>query len=98
VTSTASFIACTTDPDLVRRLQASAQMAGVPNADAWVLANLPALCLHAGPAGVIVDAYAYARDVRDQHVAATPPPPGVNPAAVTDAMLAESVDALRPQD
>lgn len=96
MTSTAAFIACTTDTDLIKRVQAAAQMAGVANGDQWALANLTAICLHQGTEGAIVDAYAYARDVRNAHVTATPPLPGVNPGAVTDAMLAEAVTALRP--
>lgn len=94
MTSTAAFIACTSDADLIRRVQAVAQMAGVSNAESWATANLAAICLHAGAGGVIADSYAYALAVRDEHVAATPPPPGVNPAAVTDDMLNEAVNAL----
>lgn len=96
MTSTADFIAATTDTDLAARVRAAAQMAGVSNAEAWAAANLPAICMFATTAGPIVDAYAYARNVRDQYMAATPPPPGVNPGAVTDAMLIEAVAALRP--
>lgn len=98
MTSTAAFIAATTDPDLIRRVQAAAQMAGVPNAPEWALANLARIMLHETSAGPVVDAYAYAHAVRDEHIAATPPPAGSNPAAVTDDMLAEAIEALRPQD
>jgi len=92
--STHDFLAATTDPDLLRRAQATAAMAGVTNPDAWAAANIASICLHNDAA--VVDAYAYAASIREQHLAATPPPVGINPGAVTDEMLASAVEALRP--
>jgi hypothetical protein len=94
--STSDFLAATTDPDLIRRIQAAAQIAGIANADQWAQANLVAVCLHDANGSTIVDVYAYASDVRRQYVAATPPPPGLNPGAVTDPQLTAAIEALRP--
>jgi len=92
--STTDFLAATSDPDLIARIQAAAQLAGVPNAAQWALAHLDALCLHDDAA--IISAYAYAAAVRREHIDATPAPAGSNPGAVTDAMLTAAVEALRP--
>jgi len=98
VPSTANFIAATNDPDLLARAQATAQIAGVPNAQQWVALNFAAICLHQGEDGQsIIDAHAYASATREQHIAATPPRAGINPGAVTDSMLSAAVEALRPQ-
>lgn len=93
--STAHHIAASSDPDLLARLVAAAQQDHVPNASAWVQANMGML-LSTPVEGnqTIADVRAYAADIRDQAVAALPPAPGMNPAAVTDPQLHTAIEQV----
>lgn len=90
----------TNDSDLRARLELAAAEAGIAPTDTasrqavWdQVIRIVTAPLADGTS--IVDAYAYADDVRRDALAKVPPAPGVNPAAVTDDMLREAVAALK---
>lgn len=86
------------DLDLQQRFIAKAEMMGIPNAAQWVGSNITLLITEVVQEGqTIGDVYSYAREVRDTHIATTPPPPGKNLGAVTDAHLETAITALTPQ-
>lgn len=92
--SSAQHIAARNDNDLVQRLIAMAEQAGIPNAQQWVESKRGALVsvdLDETPEGVssIADVHAYA-------VATYVPAlrPGENPAVVTDAQLSEAIELV----
>ena len=92
--TTAQHIAARNDQDLRDRLVAVAEQAQVPNAASFVDQNLGKL-VSADIGGTTVTAvHAYASQVYQDAVAALPPKPGLNPAAVTDAQLADAVTAV----
>lgn len=74
------------DPLLIERMEAAATEAGFPPAEvgSWVRENARRIVGHGG----IAEAYAHA-------VATYPPPPGQNPAAVTDQAIRDAVVHLR---
>lgn len=88
-TTTAHIIAASGDPHLRERLVAAAAKAGIPDGGSLVSRDVMAImCQPVTEAGdTIASVYAYA-------VAQMPPPPGQNPAAVTDAHLAAAVAAI----
>lgn len=93
--STAQHIEARSDPDLLARLVATAEQAGIPNASAWTQEHMGALiCTPVQDDQTIADVRAYAAAVREQAVAALPPAPGFDPAAVTDVHLRTAVDAF----
>lgn len=63
------------------------RMAGVPAAQQWTEAHRGALVAADIGGTTIADVHAYA-------VSQQPPPPGANPAAVTDAQLTTAVQAV----
>lgn len=85
-TTTAHIINAAADPDLRDRLVAAAAKAGIPDGGSLVSRDVMAImCQPVTEAGdTIASVYAYA-------VAQMPPPPGKNPAAVTDTYLAEAL-------
>lgn len=89
--TTAQHIAARNDADLRERLIAVAEQQQIPNAAGFVEQNLGRL-VSADIGGTTLTAvHAYASQVYRDAVAALPPKPGLNPAAVTDAQLADAV-------
>lgn len=90
----AALIAAFADNDLYERmvaLGATLKMTPQQIADArWQLVIAPAA---ATGTDTIASVYAYAMDVRNQAVAALPPLPGANPAAVTDDQILYALGA-----
>lgn len=90
--TTAQHIAARNDEDLRERLVAEQQQ--IPNAAGFVEQNLGRL-VSADISGTTPTAvHAYASQVYKDAVAALPPKPGLNPAAVTDAQLADAVTTV----
>ena len=89
--STADHIAARNDTDLLQRLVAAAEQAGIDGAQAWVEANRGRI-IAAKITGdtTIADVHAYAVATYEPA-----PRPGENPAAVTDPQLAEAIQAVR---
>ncbi|WP_102193217.1 hypothetical protein [Microbacterium aurantiacum] len=91
------------DPDLLDRFVAAAEQANVENASAWVQARMGRLVSvvvevggeGAGDDKTVSDVHAYADEVRDAHLAATPARPGANLSAVTDANLTTAITAVQ---
>ena len=91
-----AIIAAAADEDLAARALAVAVVLGIPNAEyqtekvrrALVVAPLDE------SGSTIATVHEYAVQVREDHIAATPPPPGANPAAITDEHLAAAWRAL----
>lgn len=98
--TTTDYIAAQSDPDLLQRFIAAAQMEGMPGAQNWVSSNYPALLGFRPDEGdqTIADVYAYAKASREAALAAVPPAPGVNLAAVTDDYLKAAIQALVPSE
>lgn len=97
--TTAQHIAARNDADLLTRLVAAAEMAGIPDAESKVRSNLGRLMTVVITAEgespqVIADVHAYASVQRADALAAVPPPPGEDPASVTDVHLAVAVATL----
>lgn len=92
--TTAQHIAARNDADLAERLTASAEQANIPNAASFVQQNLGRLVSTDIGDTTITAVHAYASTVYSDAVAALPPKPGLNPAAVTDAQLALAVQAV----
>lgn len=92
MTTTAEHLAARQDEDLIQRLIAAAEQAGVHDADTWVRDNIGAL-ITAPVAGdsTISSVHAYANNVYKTAVSALPPRPGLDPAAVVDSYLAAAV-------
>ena len=92
--STADHIAARNDTDLLQRLVAAAEQAGIDGAQAWVEANrggiIAADITVNGEQTTVTDVYAY------KVATYTPQPrPGEDPAAVTDAHLSAAIQAVR---
>lgn len=93
--TTAQHIAARDDVDLKARLVAAAEQAHVPNAESWVDQTVGTLIsTDIGSGSTITSVHAYASTVYEQAMAALPPRPGENPAAVTDEQLAQAVRAV----
>ena len=93
--TTAQHIAARNDADLLARLVAAAEMAGIPDAESKVRSQLGALvAVEVGGGQTVADVHAYAALNRESAVAALPPPPGADPSAVTDDQLAVAVATL----
>lgn len=97
MSTTAQHINAKSDQDLLERFVAAAEILGVPNAVGWVYENLSGL-ITAQVDGTqkVSDVHAYASEVRASYVAATPPLPGKNLGAVTDAHLTTAIQSLLP--
>lgn len=89
--TTAQHIAARDDQDLKARLIAVAEQAGIPNAASFVEQNLGKLVSIDIGGTTLTAVHAYASQVYRDAVAALPPAPGLNPAAVTDAQLTDAV-------
>lgn len=94
--TTAQHIAARADKDLEARLVASAEQAGIPQAETFVQLNMGILvATRLNEAGDTITAtHAYASGVRQSALDALPPLPGINPAAVTDEQLASAVSIV----
>lgn len=93
--TTQQYILAKHDSDLISRLTAQAEMMKVPDPSNWVLTHLTELMqAPVGPSDTIVTVFAYAKEVRDAYVAATPPAPGANLGAVTDGHLETAITAV----
>jgi len=93
--TTAQHIAARNDANLAARLTAVAEQAQIPNAETFVQMNMGRLVSAPIEGDTTVTAvHAYAAEVYRVAVSELPPPPGLNPAAVTDAQLAEAVMAV----
>ena len=94
--TTTQHIITRNDPDLLDRFVAAAEQEGVPDASAWVQANLGALIAAEAEGGqVIADVHAYAYETREAYIAATPERAGASLAAVTDTHLTTALAAVR---
>lgn len=101
--STNQHINARNDPDLLDRFIAAAEQANVPNASAWVQANMGRLVcvvVEVGGEGegddkTVSDVHSYADEVRDAYIAATPARPGANLGAVTDAHMVTAITAVQ---
>lgn len=93
--TTAEHMAARSDNDLIARLIAQAEMMGVPTD--WVMSNLVQLIQApvTDEGATITSVHAYAAGARAEHIAATPPPPGLNPSAVLDSYLAAAILAVQ---
>lgn len=94
--TTAQHIAARNDLDLLQRFVAKAEMMGVESPTALIqnnIAKLISIDVDSATEGLqtITDVYAYAQGIRDAHIAATPLPPGLNPAAVTDDQIGSAI-------
>lgn len=93
--TTAQHIAARNDEDLRDRLVAAAEQAHIDSPEAFVTVNIGRLVsTPVDGDSTITTVHAYADDVRKQAVAQLPPPPGLNPGAVTDAHLAAAIQAV----
>jgi hypothetical protein len=93
--TTAQHIAARNDKDLEARLVAVAEQQQIPNSEQFVEANMGRLVSVPIEGNTTITAvHAYASAVYEGEVAALPPKPGVNPAAVTDSQLAQAVSAV----
>lgn len=90
--TTAQHISARDDEDLTARLVAAAEQAHIPSAESFVRMNAGRLISTEISGGTTITAvHAYASSVYADAVAALPPAPGLNPAAVTDAQLSEAI-------
>lgn len=93
--TTAQHIAARDDEDLVARLIAAAEQAHIPNPETFVRGQVGTIIsTDIGDGTTLTTVHAYAKSVYDTDVAALPPKPGVNPAAVTDEQLTAAVQAV----
>lgn len=100
VTTTAMHIAARSDSELLERLIAAAEMQGIPSAAGWVQQNIGTLI--STPLNeaedTIASVFDYAKGQYEAAVAALPPKPGSNPAAVTDVYLGQVIAELITPD
>lgn len=82
-------IAARNDDDLAERLVAAAEQAGIPQPEQWVEQHRGRLVSVPIGGENLADVHAYAVATYSP-----PPRPGANPAAVTDALIAQAVDAV----
>lgn len=94
--TTSQYIAAREDRDLLERLIATAEQAGIRDPRSAVVSALPQLVLHPLQDGqTVASVHAYAADVRAQHLADSRAlPPGLNPGAVTDDHLRAAIQAV----
>lgn len=93
----AALIAAFADNDLYERIVALAAGFGITpdqvSGKRWPLVIAPAA---ATGTDTIASVYQYALDTRNNAVAALPPSPGANPAAVTDAQIVYALSLIFP--
>lgn len=89
----AEHIAARGDRDLMERVAAAAEKNGIPNARQWAEQNMGAIVSTTLDGDTsVADVYAYAVATYEPT-----PPPGLNPAAVTDPQIVEAVVANKPE-
>jgi hypothetical protein len=88
------------DQDLLERLIAMAEMEGIPSAAGWVQQYIGAIISTplTESNDTIASVFDYAKSQYEDAVAALPPKPGQNPAAVTDEYLRTAVQKLITPD
>lgn len=93
--TTAQHIAARSDNDLLARFIAKAEM--MPDVPAeWIQQNIVKLIqVPVAEGKTITDVHAFAAGSREAYIAATPPSPGVNPAAVLDSYLEAAILAVK---
>lgn len=93
-----AIIATAADDALAARAVALAATLGIPHAETQIRDRRRELAVVPIPNGegttTITAVHEYASFTRAQYVAATPPPPGENPAAITDAQIIAALEAL----
>ena len=95
-TTTTQHIRAKSDIDLLQRFIAKAEMMGQDNPAGWVQNNLARLITQtAEGTQTVADVYAYADSVREEYIKNTPPAPGANLGAVTDAHMQSAIEAVR---
>lgn len=95
-TTTNQHMAARGDTELIARFIAKAEMMGIENPANFIQSKMPQLVTQtAEGAQTIADVHAYADDVRRLYIEATPPTPGSNLAAVTDAYLEAAILAVQ---
>lgn len=93
--TTTDHIHARNDPDLLDRFVASAEQLGLPDASAWVQANLGSLVSQeVQDDQTVTDVFAYARNIREEYIANTPDRPGINLGAVTDAHISTAINQV----
>lgn len=93
--TTAQHIAARDDADLRARLIAAAEQKHIPNPEQFVQANMGNLISTKITGDTTLTAiHAYASGVREAAVAALPLPAGLDPAALTDPQLLETIHAV----
>lgn len=93
--TTAQHIAARDDADLTARLIAAAEQAHIPEPATFVQSNIgKIISTSIGEGTTITAVHAYASTVRADAVAQLPPPPGLNPAAVTDEQLTDAIQTV----
>ncbi|MFD4957154.1 hypothetical protein [Microbacterium sp. NPDC058389] len=93
--TTTQHINARSDVDLQERFIAVAEQRGIGGARQWVQQNMGQLVTaEVDGAQTVADVHAYAKETRDQYIAATAPPPGLNLGAVTDTHLATAITAV----
>lgn len=95
--NTQEYITAKGDSDLLSRLIARAEMMNVDDPANWVQINMSKLIQAsiAGPDDTIVSVFSFAKQHREDYIAAIPPAPGADLAAVTDAHLTAAINAVR---
>jgi hypothetical protein len=98
--TTAQHIAARDDIDLIQRFIAKAEMMGLDAPGSFVQNNIATLIsvdIDTATPGLqtVTDVYAYAAGIRQAHIEATPPAPGLNPAAVTDEQIEQAINVVR---
>lgn len=96
--SSHQIIAAHDDPALRRRAEALAVTIGLPPsavAPNWAALVAQGIAVN-GQDTTLADVYGYAAAARAEQLAALPPEPGDNPAAVTDQHLLAALNTLLP--
>lgn len=86
----AEHIAARNDSDLLARIVAAAEKAGIASPQVWAETNRGAIVSVDVGDTTLADVHAYAVATYEPT-----PRPGQNPAAVTDAQIAKAVEAVR---
>jgi hypothetical protein len=96
--TTSQHINARNDLDLQQRFIAMAEMEEIPDAAAWVSQNMSKLVnVDVENGQKVSDVYNYAKEVRDNHIASTPLPPGKNLGAVTDTHISTAIAAINAE-
>lgn len=94
-TTTAQYMNAKGDMDLLSRFIAKAELMGIEDASSKIQASYRSLITTPVQDGQsAADVYAYAAETRETYIKNTPPAPGLNPGAVTDAHLETAINAV----